>query len=71
MKPVGIVRTTRTEGPGYFATFLERRAVPWTLLAMDSGDAVPKDARGLSYGRFSLESWFGGTRFQPSLSDRR
>jgi len=48
MKPVGIVRTTRTEGPGYFATFLERRAVPWTLLAMDSGDAVPKDARGFS-----------------------
>ena len=48
MKPVGIVRTTRTEGPGYFATFLEHKAVPTTLLAMDEGTAVPKDARGFS-----------------------
>src|SRR5258706_7389018 len=55
MKPVGIVRTTRTEGPGYFATFLERKAVPWTLLAMDAGDAVPKDAR-----QFSGLAFMGG-----------
>jgi GMP synthase-like glutamine amidotransferase len=48
MKPVGIVQTTRTEGPGYFATFLERKAVPATVLAMDAGDAVPKDPRSFS-----------------------
>ena len=48
MKPVGIVRTTRTEGPGYFATFLEHKAVPTTLLAMDEGASVPKDARSFS-----------------------
>lgn len=48
MKPVGIVRITRTEGPGYFATFLERKAVPSTLLAIDAADAVPKDPRSFS-----------------------
>ena len=48
MKPVGIVQATRTEGPGYFATFLERKAVPSTVLAMDAGDAVPKDPRSFS-----------------------
>ncbi|HTL25302.1 MAG TPA: type 1 glutamine amidotransferase [Burkholderiales bacterium] len=55
MKPVGIVRTTRTEGPGYFASFLERKAVPATVLAMDAGDAVPKDPR-----RFSGLVFMGG-----------
>ena len=48
MKPVGIVTTTPTEGPGYFASFLERKAVPSTRLAMDRNDAVPKEAREFS-----------------------
>jgi GMP synthase-like glutamine amidotransferase len=48
MKPVGIVTTTLTEGPGYFASFLERKAVPATPFAMDQGDAVPKDPRQFS-----------------------
>ena len=41
MKPVAIVRHTKTEGPGYFATFLELRSIPWTLIAIDRGDVVP------------------------------
>ena len=45
MKPVGIVRHTRSEGPAYFATVLERKSIPWKLISIDSGDAVPKDAR--------------------------
>ena len=45
MKPVGIVRTARTEGPGYFATYLERRSIPWTLVALDAGEPVPRDPR--------------------------
>jgi GMP synthase-like glutamine amidotransferase len=45
MKPVGIVRHTRSEGPAYCATALERKSIPWKLIAIDAGDAAPKDAR--------------------------
>src|SRR5260370_42004212 len=34
-KPVAIFRHARSEGPGYFATYLERRAIPWKLLRLD------------------------------------
>ena len=37
-----------TEGPGYFATYLERRSIPWKLVPIDAGDAVPRDARKFS-----------------------
>src|SRR5262245_8591819 len=45
MKPVGIFRTARTEGPGYFATYLERRSIPWKLVPLDQGESVPRDPR--------------------------
>jgi GMP synthase-like glutamine amidotransferase len=45
MKPVAIFRTSRTEGPGYFATYLERRSFAWQLVALDQGEALPRDAR--------------------------
>ena len=48
MNPVGIFRHSITEDPGYFATFLERRRVPWRLVKLDEGEAVPADARGFS-----------------------
>ncbi|HJS76994.1 MAG TPA: type 1 glutamine amidotransferase [Burkholderiales bacterium] len=48
MKPVGIIRTARTEGPGYFATYLERRSIPWRLVALDEGEKVPADPREYS-----------------------
>lgn len=48
MKPVAIFRHSITEGPGYFATFLERRAVPWQLICLDAGEPVPGDAGGFS-----------------------
>ena len=41
MKPVAIFRHTPTEGPGYFATFLEAHTVPWQLIAIDAGEQVP------------------------------
>ena len=44
MKPVAIFRHSATEGPGYFATYLDARRIPWRLLAIDEGDAVPVDA---------------------------
>ena len=55
MKPVAIFRHARSEGPAYFATYLERRAIPWKLIALDEGRAVPKDAR-----RFSGFAFMGG-----------
>ena len=45
MRPVGIFRSARTEGPGYFATYLERRSIPWRLVALDQGEAVPREPR--------------------------
>jgi GMP synthase-like glutamine amidotransferase len=55
MKPVAIFRSARTEGPGYFATYLERHSIPWKLVALDEGAAVPRDAR-----RFSGLVFMGG-----------
>ena len=48
MKPVGIFRHSITEGPGYFATFLERRRIPWQLIKLDEGEPVPADAQAFS-----------------------
>ncbi len=42
-KPIAIFRFSRTEGPGYFATFLDARLIPWTLFALDEGTLVPTD----------------------------
>jgi len=48
MKPVAIFRHAPSEGPGYFASYLERKAIPWTLLAVDEGRKVPRQARAYS-----------------------
>ena len=48
MKPVAIFRASPTEGPGYFATYLERRSIEWRLVRLDAGNAVPRDARKFS-----------------------
>jgi len=40
-KPVAIFRFSETENPGHFATFLDAHRVPWTLIALDAGEAVP------------------------------
>lgn len=41
MKPVAIFRHSPGEGPGYFATFLDRHSIPWRLFKLDEGEAVP------------------------------
>jgi GMP synthase-like glutamine amidotransferase len=41
MNAIAIFRFSRTEGPGHFATFLEANGLPWTLVKVDEGDAVP------------------------------
>jgi GMP synthase-like glutamine amidotransferase len=45
MRPVAIFRHQRSEGPGYFATYLERYSIAYRVIAVDAGDAVPRDAR--------------------------
>lgn len=44
MKPVAIFRHALTEGPGYFATFLDRHRIAWRLVKLDEGEAVPASA---------------------------
>jgi GMP synthase-like glutamine amidotransferase len=55
MKPVAILRHAASEGPGHFASFLDARSIPWRLVAIDAGEAVPKNA-----ARFSGIALMGG-----------
>lgn len=48
MRPVAIFRHSPTEGPGYFAIFLERHRIPWRLIAIDEGEAIPATAEEFS-----------------------
>ena len=48
MHPVLIFRHSPTEGPGYFTTFLDRHGIPWQLVRIDAGDAVPDKLNGVS-----------------------
>jgi len=45
VKPVVIFRHAPTEGPGYFATYLEAHGIPWQLVAIDRQEPVPDDGR--------------------------
>ncbi len=46
MKPVAIFRHAATEGPGFFADFLDAKNIPWQLFAIDEG--LPSCARDYS-----------------------
>jgi GMP synthase-like glutamine amidotransferase len=48
MKPVAIFRHTNKEGPGHITRFLDKREIPWEVIAIDAGDAVPRDASAYS-----------------------
>ena len=48
MKPVAIFRHSPTEGPGYFSDYLDERGVPWRIVRIDAGEAVPADPREFS-----------------------
>lgn len=48
MDPVLVFRHSPIEGPGYFADFIERRRIPWRLVRIDAGDAVPANLNGVS-----------------------
>ncbi|KAF0101321.1 MAG: glutamine amidotransferase class-I [bacterium] len=48
MKPIAIFRHAASEGPGHFARVIEARQLPWRLIAIDAGDAVPARPDGFS-----------------------
>jgi GMP synthase-like glutamine amidotransferase len=48
MKPIAIFRHAAIEGPGYLAEFLDERKIPWQLIRIDAGDAVPRSAGAYS-----------------------
>lgn len=41
MKPVAVFRHSPTEGPGFFAAFLDSQRIAWRLVKLDEGEAVP------------------------------
>jgi GMP synthase-like glutamine amidotransferase len=43
MRDVAILRFSPTEGPGYFADWLDARGIGWELVPVDRGAAVPAD----------------------------
>ena len=48
MLPVAIFRHAATEGPGYLAEFLDKHHIPWRLIAVDRGEAVPRSIADFS-----------------------
>ncbi|HJT50532.1 MAG TPA: type 1 glutamine amidotransferase, partial [Nitrosospira sp.] len=48
MKPVAIFRHFPTEGPGYFATFLESHSIPWRLVRIDASEMPPATSSDFS-----------------------
>ena len=48
MQPVAIFRFSPTEGPGHFAEWLDTRALPRKVIALDQGEPVPPDPRAFS-----------------------
>jgi GMP synthase-like glutamine amidotransferase len=48
MLPIAIFRHAAIEGPGFLAGFLDARNIPWRLIAIDLGDALPQSAEEFS-----------------------
>lgn len=44
MKPVVVFRHALTEGAGYLGSFLTEKAIPWHMVRIDQGEAVPNSA---------------------------
>lgn len=48
MRPVAIFRFSPTEGPGHLGEWLDAKALPRRLIALDEGEDVPREARAFS-----------------------
>ena len=47
-RPVAIFRFNRTEGPAYFADWLDARKIAWQLVPLDESAPVPDDPRAFA-----------------------
>jgi GMP synthase-like glutamine amidotransferase len=43
MRPVAVIRFSRSEGPGRFGDWLHANALPYRVVALDEGEPVPDD----------------------------
>ena len=43
MKPVLVIKHSKTEGAGFFGSFLDQKQIPWRMVYIDEGDALPTD----------------------------
>lgn len=48
MRPVAIFRFSPGDEPGRFAHWLDANSMPWRLVALHEGEAVPQEARALA-----------------------
>lgn len=48
MKNIAIFRHTASEGPGYFATFLNKNNISSEIIRVDEGQPIPEDPRQFS-----------------------
>jgi GMP synthase-like glutamine amidotransferase len=48
MKPIAIFQHEADTPPGYFATWLVQRGLPYTIVRLDAGDSVPAYSRAYS-----------------------
>jgi len=48
MLPIAIFRHVAHEGPGFLAGLLDARHIPWQLIAVDAGEAVPQSPAAYS-----------------------
>jgi GMP synthase-like glutamine amidotransferase len=48
MKPVVIFRHALAEGAGYFGAFLTEKKIPWQMVRIDQGDALPESMEAYS-----------------------
>ena len=48
MLPIAVFRFSRTEGPAFFAQWLDAHGLDWRLIALDEGAAVPADPRAFA-----------------------
>src|SRR4051812_37601667 len=44
MRDVAILRFSATEGPAYFAEWLDAHGISWQLIPLDQGAPIPSDA---------------------------
>jgi len=48
MKPVLVIKHSKTEGAGYFGTFLDQKNIPWCMVYINEGDVLPDDISAYS-----------------------